>query len=97
VAIARALVNRPAVILADEPTGTLDTRTSLEIISLFQSLSHDGMTIVFVTHEPDIAAFASRVIVVRDGRIQSDRRQAPADAAAALAALPAEPDDGDMS
>jgi putative ABC transport system ATP-binding protein len=92
VAIARALVNRPAVILADEPTGNLDTRTSLEILALFQSLSADGMTIVFVTHEPDIAAFASRVIVVRDGRIQSDRRQEPADAAAALAALPREED-----
>jgi len=88
VAIARAIVNRPRVILADEPTGNLDTRTSLEIIALFQSLSREGMTIVFVTHEPDIAAFASRVLVVRDGRIVSDRRQVAHDAAAALAALP---------
>jgi putative ABC transport system ATP-binding protein len=90
VAIARALVGRPAVILADEPTGNLDTRTSLDVISLFQSLQADGMTIVFVTHEPDIAAFASRVIVVRDGRVVSDRPQVAHDAAAALAALPAE-------
>ncbi|MBZ0235984.1 MAG: ATP-binding cassette domain-containing protein, partial [Deltaproteobacteria bacterium] len=90
VAIARALVNRPAVILADEPTGNLDTRTSLDIMALFQSLSRDGMTIVFVTHEPDIAAYASRVIVVRDGRITSDRRQEPHDAVTARAALPPE-------
>ncbi|HUQ04266.1 MAG TPA: ABC transporter ATP-binding protein [Kofleriaceae bacterium] len=90
VAIARAIVNRPAVVLADEPTGNLDTRTSLEIIALFQELSREGMTIVLVTHEPDIAAFASRVVVVRDGLIQSDRAQAPADAAAHLAALPSE-------
>jgi putative ABC transport system ATP-binding protein len=90
VAIARAIVNRPAVVLADEPTGNLDTRTSLEILALFQELSREGMTIVLVTHEPDIAAFASRVVVVRDGLIQSDRAQVPADAAAQLAALPAE-------
>ena len=90
VAIARAIVNRPRVNLADEPTGNLDTRTSLEIISLFQSLSAEGITIVLVTHEPDIAAFASRVVVVRDGRIQSDHGQVPHDAAAALAALPPE-------
>ena len=90
VAIARALVNRPRVILADEPTGNLDTRTSYEIIALFQSLSAEGITIVLVTHEPEIADFASRVVVVRDGRIQSDRVQTPHDAAAALAALPAE-------
>jgi putative ABC transport system ATP-binding protein len=90
VAIARAIVNRPAVVLADEPTGNLDTRTSLEIIALFQQLSREGITIVLVTHEPDIAAFASRVVVVRDGRIQKDEPQVPHDATDALAALPAE-------
>jgi putative ABC transport system ATP-binding protein len=99
VAIARALVNRPAVILADEATGNLDTRTSLEIIALFQELAggDDAMTIVFVTHEPDIAEFCSRVVVVRDGRIVSDRQQEPRSATAALAALPAEIDDDDAA
>jgi len=91
VAIARAIVTRPSVILADEPTGNLDTRTSLEIMALFQELSAEGMTIVLVTHEHDIAAFASRVVVVRDGRIASDRPQVAAVAAAALAALPESP------
>ncbi len=91
VAIARAIVTRPAVILADEPTGNLDTRTSLEIMALFQELSREGMTIVLVTHEHDIAAFATRVVVVKDGRIAGDRPQAAAAAAAALAALPEEP------
>jgi putative ABC transport system ATP-binding protein len=91
VAIARSLVNDPAVVLADEPTGNLDTRTSVEILSLLQGLNRDGLTIVLVTHEPDIAAFASRVLVFRDGRLLSDERQAaPRDAAAALAALPIE-------
>jgi putative ABC transport system ATP-binding protein len=92
VAIARALVNRPAVILADEATGNLDTRTSLEIIPLFQEIAggEDAMTIVFVTHEPDIAAFCSRVVIVRDGRIVSDRQQVPRSAADTLAALPPE-------
>ncbi|MBK7076432.1 MAG: ABC transporter ATP-binding protein [Myxococcales bacterium] len=91
VAIARAIVTRPAVILADEPTGNLDTRTSLEIMALFQELSREGMTIVLVTHEHDIAAFATRVVVVKDGRIAGDRPQVAAAAAAALAALPEEP------
>ena len=91
VAIARAIVTRPAVILADEPTGNLDTRTSLEIMALFQELSAEGMTIVLVTHEHDIAAFATRVVVVKDGRIASDRPQVAATAAAALAALPENP------
>ena len=91
VAIARALVNEPAVVLADEPTGNLDTRTSIEILALLQRLNRGGLTLVLVTHEPDIAAYASRVLVFRDGRLLSDeRRPAPGDAAAALAALPTE-------
>jgi putative ABC transport system ATP-binding protein len=80
VAIARALVNRPRILLADEPTGNLDTRTSLEIMALFQRLSRDGITIVLVTHEPDIAAFASRALVIRDGRVVSDVAQTPVQA-----------------
>jgi putative ABC transport system ATP-binding protein len=75
VAIARALVNDPRLILADEPTGNLDTKTSLDVMALFQDLWRAGMTILLVTHEPDIAAFAARVITVRDGKILSDVRQ----------------------
>jgi putative ABC transport system ATP-binding protein len=90
VAIARALVNRPRIILADEPTGNLDTRTSLEVMALFQELARSGITIVLVTHEPDIAAATRRVVTMRDGRIVSDRRQEPNDAAAELAALETE-------
>jgi putative ABC transport system ATP-binding protein len=70
VAIARALVNRPSILLADEPTGNLDTRTAVEIMEIFQQLNDDGLTIVLVTHEPDIAQFAKRVIVFRDGKIR---------------------------
>ena len=88
VAIARALVNRPRLILADEPTGALDTRTSVEVLGLIQSLHKSGITVVMVTHEPDIAAYAGRVIVVRDGRILSDEKQVPHDAAADLIELP---------
>jgi putative ABC transport system ATP-binding protein len=89
VAIARSLVNEPAVILADEPTGNLDTRTSVEILALLQRLNREGLTIVLVTHEPDIASYAGRVMVFRDGRLLSDERKpAPLDAAATLAALP---------
>jgi putative ABC transport system ATP-binding protein len=77
VAIARALVSEPKVILADEPTGNLDSRTSIEIMALFQELGRSGITVVFVTHEPDIAEFASRVILVKDGRVQKDKVQAP--------------------
>lgn len=75
VAIARALVSRPKLVLADEPTGNLDSRTSIEVMALFQDLGAAGITVVLVTHEPDIAEFASRVIVMRDGEVQSDRRQ----------------------
>jgi putative ABC transport system ATP-binding protein len=77
VAIARALVSRPRVILADEPTGNLDSRTSVEVMALFQELRHEGITLVLVTHEPDIASYAGRVVVVKDGRIISDRSQRP--------------------
>ncbi|HEY1264570.1 MAG TPA: ABC transporter ATP-binding protein [Terriglobales bacterium] len=72
VAIARALVNRPAILLADEPTGNLDSRTSVEILDIFQRLNNEGLTIVLVTHEPDIAEFAKRVLRFRDGKIRSD-------------------------
>jgi putative ABC transport system ATP-binding protein len=91
VAIARALVNDPAVILADEPTGNLDTRTSVEVLALLQRLNREGLTIVLVTHELEIAAYASRGLTFRDGRLKSDEHAAqPRDAAATLAALPAE-------
>jgi putative ABC transport system ATP-binding protein len=75
VAIARALVTRPSIILADEPTGNLDSRTSEEIMALFHRLHAEGQTIIMVTHEPDIAAHADRVVTLRDGVIASDRRQ----------------------
>jgi putative ABC transport system ATP-binding protein len=75
VAIARALVNEPLVVLADEPTGNLDSRTSEEVMALFQELQGEGITIVLVTHEPDVAAWASRALLVRDGRIERDERQ----------------------
>ncbi|MFN8547566.1 MAG: ABC transporter ATP-binding protein [Candidatus Eisenbacteria bacterium] len=89
VAIARALVNEPSLLLADEPTGNLDSRTSVEIMKLFQELNRKGMTIVLITHEHDIAEYARRVIVLRDGRIQSDRAiEAPRDAAEELLRLP---------
>jgi putative ABC transport system ATP-binding protein len=72
VAIARALVNRPSILLADEPTGNLDSRTSIEIMEIFQNLNDKGLTIVLVTHEHDIAQFAKRVLVFRDGKIRRD-------------------------
>ncbi|OLC12854.1 MAG: macrolide ABC transporter ATP-binding protein [Candidatus Rokubacteria bacterium 13_1_40CM_69_27] len=91
VAIARALVNDPAVILADEPTGNLDTRTSVEILALLQRLNREGITVILVTHEPDIAQYASRILSFRDGRLLRDEAVvAPRDAAEALAALPEE-------
>ena len=73
VAIARALVNEPALLLADEPTGNLDTRTSIEIMAIFQALNRKGMTILMVTHEPEIARYCRREIVMRDGLVVSDR------------------------
>jgi putative ABC transport system ATP-binding protein len=88
VAIARALVNGPRLILADEPTGALDTRTSIEVMVVLQSLHKAGITIVLVTHEPDIAAYADRRVLVRDGQIVADDKQSPRDAAADLAAMP---------
>jgi putative ABC transport system ATP-binding protein len=88
VAIARALANDPQLVLADEPTGALDSRTSIEIMALLQSLNREGITIVLVTHEHDIAAFARRIIHFRDGQVVDDQANAPHDAAAALAAMP---------
>jgi putative ABC transport system ATP-binding protein len=94
VAIARALVTEPALLLADEPTGNLDSRTTLEVMALFQELHAQGMTIVLVTHEPEVAHYAERIVEVRDGRIRRDvkvaeRRQAAVD----LRALDAEDDE----
>lgn len=89
VAIARALVNDPAVILADEATGNLDTRTSFEILVLFQELHAEGRTIIFVTHNPEISQYSSRNIVLRDGQIKSDTLNSDIKSAAeALSALP---------
>lgn len=86
VAVARALVNRPSLLLADEPTGNLDSRTSIEVMGLFQALNDQGITVVVVTHEADIAAYAGRIVELRDGSIVRDepvweRRQAAADLA----------------
>jgi putative ABC transport system ATP-binding protein len=77
VAIARALVRRPRLVLADEPTGNLDSRSSAEVMALLQGLTSEGITVVLVTHEPDVAACAARVVLVRDGLIVSDERRAP--------------------
>jgi putative ABC transport system ATP-binding protein len=85
VAIARALVTRPSIVLADEPTGNLDSRTSEEIMGLFARLHGEGQTIIMVTHEADIAAHAGRVVTLRDGSIESDVRQEPTPAAASVA------------
>ena len=94
VAIARALVNNPAVILADEATGNLDTRTSFEILVLFQKLHAEGRTIIFVTHNPEIAQYSSRNIVLRDGRVKDDTVNPDIlNAAETLAALPKQEDD----
>ena len=73
VAIARALVTEPALVLADEPTGNLDSRTSIEVMALFQALNEQGITIIVVTHEQDIAAYATRIVLMRDGQVLSDK------------------------
>jgi putative ABC transport system ATP-binding protein len=89
VAIARGLINNPSILLADEPTGNLDTRTSIEVMEIFQRLNRQGLTIVLVTHEPDIAQYAARVISFRDGRVLRDHaNETPRNAALELAALP---------
>jgi putative ABC transport system ATP-binding protein len=98
VAIARALVTAPALLLADEPTGNLDSRTTLEVMALFQELHEQGMTVVLVTHEPEVARYADRIVEFRDGRILRDvpvaeRRHAVHD----LAALDALPQEGERS
>ena len=94
VAIARALVNNPAVILADEATGNLDTRTSFEILVLFQKLHAEGRTIIFVTHNPEIAQYSSRNIVLHDGQVKDDKpNRNILTAAKTLAALPKQEDD----
>lgn len=94
VAIARALVNEPAVILADEATGNLDTRTSFEILVLFQKLHQEGRTIIFVTHNPDIANYSSRNILLKDGKVISDTvNEHILSAAEGLAALPVNADE----
>ncbi|MGB5555240.1 MAG: ABC transporter ATP-binding protein [Flavobacteriaceae bacterium] len=93
VAIARSLVNNPVMILADEATGNLDTRTAYEIMSIFQELNKQGITIVFVTHEPDIASFSNRTIVLKDGNIIQDKKnQKVLSAAEELANLPKQDD-----
>ena len=93
VAIARALVNDPVIILADEATGNLDTRTSFEILKIFQSLHAQGRTIIFVTHNPELSQFSSRNIVLRDGHITEDRlNPSIASAAEVLKTLPKEDD-----
>lgn len=94
VAIARALVNNPVLILADEATGNLDTRTSFEILTLFQELHARGRTIVFVTHNPELSAYSSRTIVLKDGHVIKDvRNEQIASASETLAALPKQEDE----
>ena len=90
VAIARALVNDPVLLLADEPTGALDTRTGLEIMALFQKLNGTGITVVLVTHEPEVVRFAERILRFRDGRLVSDQAQKQESAMALLAELGAD-------
>ncbi|HZW82885.1 MAG TPA: hypothetical protein VFF14_05595, partial [Candidatus Deferrimicrobium sp.] len=88
---ARSLVNQPAIILADEPTGNLDTRSGEEVMAIFQELNREGVTIVLVTHEPDIAKHATRIVAFRDGRLVKDEQVADqVDAREILAELPQE-------
>lgn len=90
VAIARALVNTPSIVLADEPTGNLDSRTSVEVMGIFQQLNSHGITIILVTHEPDIAQFAKRHVIFRDGRIKADKMNSnPKVASEVLEEIPA--------
>ena len=88
VAIARALVGRPRLVLADEPTGNLDSKTSVEVMRIFEELQREGITVVLVTHEPDIADWAHRVITMRDGLVRSDERRARAERAAPAEVAP---------
>ena len=90
VAIARAIVTRPHILLADEPTGALDSTTSVEVMALLQELGREGLTVVLVTHENDVADFASRLVVLRDGLVRSDERRVPRVARPAPAQAPAE-------
>jgi putative ABC transport system ATP-binding protein len=93
VAIARALVNNPTLVLADEPTGNLDSRTSIEVMGIFQRLNREGRTIILITHEADIAAYASRIVRFRDGHVIQDEQVAPPrDAVEELQRLPVEAD-----
>jgi putative ABC transport system ATP-binding protein len=90
VAIARALVNDPSIILADEPTGNLDSRTSIEVMDIFQQLNDNGITVLLVTHEPDIADFAKRQIIFRDGKVKADKMNSDRKSASkVLAKMPA--------
>lgn len=97
VAVARSLVNNPALILADEPTGNLDSRTSVEVMEIFQRLNRErGITLILVTHEQDIAQYASRIVVFKDGKIKSDQQvENPRDAAEQLKNLPPVVDEDD--
>ncbi len=96
VAIARSLVNNPSIVLADEPTGNLDSRTSVEVMGIFQELNNNGITIILITHEPDIADFAKRHIVFRDGKIRADKvNDRPKTASEVIKSMPVIDDEED--